>query len=83
MMGCVQLKREEVTLKKNLTKSNEISKVNGEIVLKKDSDFNFLCFDINFDGYYMAHVPLWPENHPATPPPTLDVSSIDRGVDIQ
>ena len=83
MMGCVQLKREEVTLKKNLTKSNEISKVNGEIVLKKDSDFNFLCFDINFDGYYMARVPLWPENHPTTLPPTLDVSSIDGGFDIQ
>lgn len=82
-MGCVQSKKEGVILKNNLPKENEISKVAGEIVLKKDSDFNILCFDVNFDGYYTTRVRLWPENHPTTPPPMPDVSSIDSGIDIQ
>ena len=42
MMGCVQSKKEGVILKNNLPKNKKILKVAGEIVLKKDSDFNIL-----------------------------------------
>ena len=42
MMGCVQSKKEGVILKNNLPKNKKFLKVAGEIVLKKDSDFNIL-----------------------------------------
>ena len=55
MMACVQSKKEGVILKNNLPKNNGISMVAGEILLKKDSDFDIFCFHINADGY-LRHV---------------------------
>ena len=47
-MGCVQLKKNK-QIKNILPKNHEISSVSGEIILKKDENFDMLCFDINFD----------------------------------
>ena len=56
-MGYVLSTKEGVILKKNNSpKNNEISKVAGEIVLKKDSNFDNFCFDTYFDGYWHVYV---------------------------
>ena len=39
-----------------LPKDHEISSVSGETILKKDEDFDILCFDINFDGFLATNV---------------------------
>ena len=74
-----------------LPRGNEFSHLNsrGKVTLRQDEDFNILCFEINFDGYFLALVCLWPSNHP-TSQPTPDVSSIslsmdsgDSGIDCQ
>ena len=67
MLGCVQLK-EKVLVKNMLPKYHEISSVSDEIILKKDEDFDIICFDINFDGFLSTRVRLWPINSPTTPP---------------
>ena len=74
-----------------LPRGNKFSHLNsrGKVTLRQDEDFNILCFEINFDGYFLALVCLWPSNHP-TSRPTPDVSSIslsmgsgDSGTDCQ
>ena len=81
MMGCVQLK-EKVLLKNMLPKDHEISSVSGEIILKKDEDFDIICFGINFDGFLSTRVCLWPINSPTTPP-LLTPDSNDSVYDCQ
>lgn len=64
-------------IKNILPKNHEISAVHGEIILRKDEDFDVLCFDISFDGFLSTCVRLWPINSPATPLSTLDDISTD------
>ena len=66
-----------------LPKSYEISSSPGKIVLKKDEDFDILCFDIYSDGFLSTRVCLWSINSPCTPPPTPDPDSDDSGYDCQ
>ena len=68
-----------------LPKNHEISSVSGEVILKKDEDFDIVCFDINFHGFLSTRVCLWPINSPSTPPPTSDLypDSDDSGYDCQ
>ena len=58
----------------------------GEIILRRDQDFDILCFKIKFEGHFLTVVRLWTSNHP-TSLPTSNVSSIDdisdSGVDCQ
>ena len=48
-MGCAQSKK-NVQIKNMLPKNHEISSVSGEIILKKDEDFDILCFEIDCFG---------------------------------
>ena len=80
MMRSFLSRRNRVTIKNLLQKGKQFSHLNGEIVLKKDTDF--LYFEIRFDGYYHTVVRFWPENHP-TCLPTYSVSTIDSGYDCQ
>ena len=83
-MGCVQSKK-NLQIKNMPPKNHEISSASGEIILKKDEDFDILCFDINFDGFLSKCVRLWSINSPSTPPPTPDLYSHcdDSGYDYQ
>ena len=80
--GLTQLKK-NVWFKNMLPKNYEISSASGEVVLKKDENFDILYFDINFDGFLSTHVCLWPINSPCTVPPTPDPDSDDSGYDCQ
>ena len=51
--------------------------------VKKDEDFDILCFEINFDGFLPNRVRLWPINFPCTPPLTHVSYSNDSGYDCQ
>ena len=83
MMGCAQSKK-NVQIKNMFPKNNEISSVSGEITLKKDEDFDILCFEINCDGFLPAHVRLWPINSQCTPPLTsVSYSDNDSEYDCQ
>ena len=81
-MGCVQSKK-NVQIKNMFPKNHEISPVFGEVILKKDEDFDIFCFDINFDGFLSTRVRLWPMNSPCTLPTTPDPESDDSGYDRQ
>ena len=81
MMGCVRSK-EKVLVKNILPKDHEISSASGEIILKKDEDFDMLCLDINFYGFLSTRVHLWPVNSPTAPPLSTPDSS-DSGYDCQ
>lgn len=74
-MGSIRSKREKVKIKNLLPRGNEFSHLNAKskITLKRDIDFDILCFEINFQGYFPAAVRLCPSNHP-TSPPTPNVS---------
>ena len=79
MMGVSQSKKSQVKIKILLPKGSRYSHLNvdGEIVLTKDDDFDILCFEINFSGYFPTLARLWPQNHPLIPP-TPAVSSGDN-----
>ena len=47
-MGCVLLK-EKVKTNNMLPKNHEIASTSAEITLRKDEDFDILCFEINMD----------------------------------
>lgn len=74
-MGSIRSKREKVKIKNLLPRGNEFSHLNAKskITLKRDIDFDILCFEINFQGYFPAAARLCPSNHP-TSPPTPNVS---------
>ena len=81
-MGCV-LSKEKIKIKNILPKNHEIASNSGEITLRKDEDFDILCFTINCDGFLPTRVRLWPINCTCTPPPTPDSISNDSGYDRQ
>ena len=64
-----------------LPRNHEISFLSGEIILKKDEDFD----TSNFDGYLSTRVQLWPISSPSTPPSTPDLypDSDDNGYDCK
>ena len=45
----------------------------GKIVVKKDEDFDILCLELYFDGYFPTIVRVWPQNKLSTPPTIVDV----------
>ena len=56
----------------------------GEIIIKRDNDFDIPEIYINIDGYFPALARLWPQNRsslPSTPNVTPNVSK-DSGTDI-
>ena len=79
---CV-LSKEKIKIKNLLPKTHEISSTPGEITLKKDEDFDILCFEVIFDGLLPSRVRLWPINSPCTPPPISVSYSDDIGYDCQ
>lgn len=84
-MGSFQSKKNQVKIKNLLPKRKEFSYFNtsGEITLKKDVDFDILCFEINLEGHYLKLVCLWPQNHSTAPPTPVvsDLSSADSDYD--
>ena len=46
-MGCV-LSKEKVKINNMLPRNHEIASTSGEITLRKDDDFDILCFEINW-----------------------------------
>ena len=55
-----------VQIKNMLPKNNEISSSEfGEIILKKDEEFDILCFDVNFDGFLSTRTCFWLINPPS------------------
>ena len=61
--GCAQSKQ-NVQVKNMLPKNHEIAFVSGEIILKKDENFEIIYLEINFDGFLSTHVRLRPINSP-------------------
>ena len=45
-MGCV-LSKEKIKIKNILPKNHEVASTFGEITLRKDEDFDILCFEIS------------------------------------
>ena len=87
-MGSIHSRREKVKIKNMLPRGSEFSHLNkrGEILLRRDQDFDILCFEIKFERYFLTVVRLRPSNHP-TSVPTPNVSSTDdisdSGADCQ
>ena len=66
-----------------LPRGSEFSDLNtrGKIILRRNQDFDIICFEIKFEGYFPTVMRLWLSNHP-TGPPTPNVWSIDDVSDI-
>ena len=81
-MGSVLAKRSKIKIKNILDKN--IPRTSGEIVIRKDADFDIICFDIDIEGFYPTRIRLLLQNHPTCPPtPKLSpvLSSVDSGFD--
>lgn len=65
-------------MKDLLSRGVEFSDLNtwGKITLKRDRDFDILCFELNFQGYFPAVMHLLQSDHLKSPP-TPNVSNID------
>ena len=82
-MACV-LSKEKVKINDMLPKNHEIASTSGKITLRKDDDFDTLCFEINCDGFLPTRIRLWLMNSPCTPPPSpVSYSDNDSGYDCQ
>ena len=68
-MGSFQSNKNQVKIKNLLPKRKEFFYFNtsGEITLKKDVDFDILCFEINLEGHYLMLMCFWPQNHSTAP----------------
>ena len=83
-MGSVLAKRNIIKIKNNLEEI--MPKASGGIVVRKEANFDIICFDINIEGFYPTRVRLWPQNLPTCFPTlglSLAVSSIDVAFDCQ
>ena len=69
--------------KNMLPQGSEFSHLNtrGKIILRRNQDFDIICFEIKFECYFPTVMRLWLSNHP-TGPPTPNVWSIDDVSDI-
>ena len=78
-------KRDKLKVKSILPKEENIPKASGEIVLRKDTNLDILCFDRNIDVFYLVSVRLRPQNHPIAPitPEVSLLSSSDSGYNCQ
>ena len=61
-MGSVLAKKSRIKTK-NILDEN-MPRASVEIVIRKDVDFDVICFDIDIKRFYPTHVRLWPQNHP-------------------
>ena len=78
------LSKDKIKINNMLPKTHEIASTSGEITLRKDEDFDILCFEINCDGFSPTCIHLWPINSSCTPPPTsVSYSDNDSGCDCQ
>ena len=82
-MGLGQSKKDRAKVK--VINNNFLFTV-GKIVVRKGEDFDILCLDLDFYGYFLTVVRAWPENclsRPQTPNIYLDRGniSIDSSVD--
>ena len=80
------MKRNRLRIKNVLPINEEISKTSGEIVVRKDKDFDIIYFDLKIDIFFPACICLWPQNYPTCLPTTevlITVSSLDSGYDFQ
>ena len=85
-MQSVLSKKSKLKIKNVMPKDKDMLKASGRILLRKDPDFDVLCFDININGFCPAHFRLWPQNHSTnfpTPDFSVAVSSSDSGYDLQ
>ena len=84
-MGSFLLKKNKVKIKNLLPKDSEIFQTSGEIILRKVTHFDILCFDLNFDGYFPAQARPWSQNNPTAPPTSVvsDDDTADSGYDCQ
>lgn len=55
-MGSVLAKRNIVKIKNNLEEI--MPKASGGIVVRKEANFDIICFDINIEGFYPTRVRL-------------------------
>ena len=79
-MGSFLSKNNTVKIKNLLPKDSEIFQMSvWWKYFQKNTDFDILCFDVNFDGYFPTRVCLCPQNHPTAPP--TPVVSDDNTVD--
>ena len=84
-MGSFLLKKNKLKIKNLLPKDSEIFQASGEIIRRKVTHFDILCFDINFDGCFPAQARPWSQNNPTAPPTPIvsDDDTIDSGYDCQ
>ena len=81
---CCVLSKEKVKINTMLPKNHKTASTSGEITLRKDDDFDILCFEINCDGFLPTRIRLWPINSPCTSPPTsVSYPDNDSGYDCQ
>ena len=55
-MGSVLAKRSKIKIKNILDKN--IPRTSGEIVIRKNANFDIICFDIDIEGFYPTRVCL-------------------------
>ena len=53
----------------------------GEILIKKDEDFDIICFEIHVMVFFPAIVHLWPINRHVKFTPVWTENSLDSGID--
>ena len=85
-MGSVVSKKRKLKIKNFIPKDKDMWRASGKILLRKDPDFDVLCFDINIEGFHPARVRLWLQNHPICPPTpefSAMVSYLDSEYDCQ
>ena len=79
-------KKRKLKIKNVIPKDKDMRRASGKILLRKDPDFDVLCFDINIEGFHPVRVRLWLQNHPICPPTPeffVMVLSLDSEYDCQ
>ena len=83
MMKLGQSKKNRVKVK---VTGNNFLFTARKIVVRKDEDLDILCLDLDFDGYFLTIVRVWPENRSSRlPKPNISLdssyTSLDSGFD--
>ena len=66
--GICRVKKRKLKIKNVIPKDKDTPRAFGKILLRKDPEFDVLCFDINIDGFHPARIRLWLQNHTTNPP---------------
>ena len=61
-MGSAVWKQRKLKIKNVTPKDKDMPRASVKILLRKDPEFDVLCFDIDTDGFHPARVRLWPQN---------------------